>query len=96
MERKVAVRSVAASKEKIHEGKPTSMINPALVIDSNSNEVDKEPRSTRLRTGLLVLGSALFGGIAVVLWNRRTLTNIQNQCQDKAQKPISIDDDAIY
>jgi len=72
------------------------MSNPAQVIDSNSNEVDKETRSTRLRTGLLVLGSALFGGIAVVLWNRRTLTNIQNQCQDKAQKPISIDDDAIY
>ena len=96
MERKVAVRAVAASKEKIHEGKPTSMSNPAQVIDSKNNEADKEPRPTRLLTGLLVLGSALFGGIAVVLWNRRTLTNIQNQCQDKAQKPISIDDDAIY
>lgn len=72
------------------------MSNPAQVTDSKANDAEKDPSSTRLRTGLLVLGSALFGGIAVVLWNRRTLTNIQNQCQDKAQKPISIDDDAIY
>jgi hypothetical protein len=72
------------------------MSNPVQVIDYKNNKVEKEPRSTRLRTGLLVLGSALFGGIAVVLWNRRTLTNIQNQGPDKAQKPISIDDDAIY
>lgn len=72
------------------------MSNPVQAIDSKTNEAEKEPRSPRLHTGLLVLGSALFGGIAVVLWNRRTLTNIQNQCQDKAQKPIPIDVDAIY
>jgi hypothetical protein len=72
------------------------MSDPVQAIDSKFNVAEEEPRSTRLRTGLLVLGSALFGGIAVVLWNRRTLANIQNQCQDKAQRPIPIDDDAIY
>lgn len=72
------------------------MSNPLQAIDSKNDDAEVEPRSTRLRTGLLVLGSALFGGIAVVLWNRRALTNMQNQSQDKAQKPIPIDDNAIY
>jgi hypothetical protein len=45
---------------------------------------------------LLVLGSALFGGIAVVLWNRRTLANMQNQPLEKTNPPSPVDDDAIY
>lgn len=66
------------------------------VVDYKSREVEKEPRSNRLRTGLLVLGSALFGGIAVVLWNRRTLANMQNQPLEKTNSPSPVDDDAIY
>jgi len=65
-------------------------------VDYKSREVEKEPRSNRLRTGLLVLGSALFGGIAVVLWNRRTLANMQNQPLEKTNPPSPVDDDAIY
>jgi len=65
-------------------------------VDYKSREVEKEPRSNRLRTGLLVLGSALFGGIAVVLWNRRTLANMQNQPLEKTNPPSPMDDDAIY
>jgi len=65
-------------------------------VDYKSREVEKEPRSNRLRTGLLVLGSALFGGIAVVLWNRRILANMQNQPLEKTNPPSPVDDDAIY
>ncbi len=66
------------------------------VVDYKEEIDRKEPRSSRLRTGLLVVGSALFGGIAVVLWNRRALANMQNQTSDKAPKPCPVDDDAIY
>ncbi|HSY71214.1 MAG TPA: hypothetical protein VK798_03200 [Alloacidobacterium sp.] len=72
------------------------MSDPMQAVDYKSREVEKEPRSNRLRTGLLVLGSALFGGIAVVLWNRRTLANMQNQPLEKTNPPSPVDDDAIY
>jgi hypothetical protein len=72
------------------------MSDPEQTADSKIEKPPAEPRSSRVRTGLLVLGSALFGGIAVVLWNRRTLTNMQNQSQDKVQKPLPVDEGAIY
>jgi uncharacterized membrane protein YebE (DUF533 family) len=31
------------------------------------------------KTALLLAGSAAFGGLAVALWNRRELTQMQNQ-----------------
>jgi hypothetical protein len=68
--------------------------------DSKERNDQKEPRNSRLRTGLLVVGSALLGGIAVALWNRRSLADIQNearnQSEDQAQKSIQVDEDAIY
>jgi hypothetical protein len=66
------------------------------MTDNKIDKAEEEPRSRRLRTGLLVVGSALFGGIAVVLWNRRILASMQNQCRNEPPKPVSVDDDAIY
>lgn len=64
--------------------------------DFKDNKEQKEVRSTRLRTSLLMLGSALVGGIAVVLWNRRSLSEIQNQTKQKNTDSLPIEDDAIY
>lgn len=68
----------------------------AETVDSKENKDQQEVRSTRLRTSLLMLGSALVGGIAVVLWNRRSLSEIQNQAKQKNEDTGSIDEDAIY
>lgn len=62
-------------------------------IDSKEENPKKSGKDSRLRTGLLVLGSALFGGIAVVLWNRKTMASMQNPPQGK---PLPVDNDAIY
>lgn len=68
----------------------------AETVDSKENKDQQEIRSTRLRTSLLMLGSALVGGIAVVLWNRRSLSEIQNQAKQKNEDTGPIDEDAIY
>jgi hypothetical protein len=65
-------------------------------IDSKKENDQKEPRNSRLRTGLLVMGSALLGGIAVAVWNRRSLTDIRNQPEEPRSKAPSVDNDAIY
>ena len=72
------------------------MSDPAEIIDSKENNEEKAPRSAHFRTGLLVVGSALLGGIAVALWNRRSLTDIQKQAQEKGPELDPVDDDAIY
>lgn len=64
--------------------------------DSKRENGEKQSHGGVFRTGLLVLGSAVFGGIAVVLWNRRALTNIQNPPPPSEPEPISADSDAIY
>ena len=74
----------------------TKMSDAVEVADSKVKNDRKGPRSGRIRTGLLLVGSALLGGIAVALWNRRSLTDIQNQAQEKGTKPKAIEDDAIY
>ncbi len=50
------------------------------------------------KTGLLLVGSALFGGLAVAFWHRRTLADIR---QAAGQEPTShrsqgSEDDVIY
>ena len=40
-----------------------------------------------VRTALLVAGSAVFGGIAVALWHRRTLAKMR---QNPAEPPAAI------
>ena len=62
------------------------------VIDSK----EKNANTDRLRTGLLLLGSAVFGGIAVALWNRRTLGKMQNPPEEVEKKILPVEDDAIY
>jgi hypothetical protein len=43
-------------------------------------------------TALLIAGSALFGGLAVVLWNRKALSRL-HQPAANLQKPSSLPDD---
>jgi len=64
--------------------------------DSKKKIEQKEARPSRFRTGLLVVGSALLGGIAVALWNRRSLADIRNQSSEKESEPHPVSDDAIY
>ena len=50
----------------------------------------ESPRKTRfdgLRTGLLMAGSALLGGLAVVLWNRKSLANLRQPAAPSNQPP---------
>jgi len=55
------------------------------------------PKSERkfLHTSLLIAGSALFGGLAVALWNRRTLTQMRREVPDSEINP-PVEKDAIY
>jgi hypothetical protein len=63
--------------------------------DSKREIEQKESRPSRFRTGFLVVGSALLGGIAVALWNRRSLADIRNQAPEKEPGPHPASDDAI-
>jgi hypothetical protein len=78
------------------DGKPADMQDSVETIDNKDNSDQKGPRASRLRTGLLVIGSALLGGIAMALWNRRSLTEIRNQPPESGPKPLPPDDNAIY
>lgn len=68
------------------------MPNPAQADDSKENAKEKQ----RIPTGLLLVASAFLGGIAVVFWNRRTLTTMKNRDQNSPEKPSQVDEDAIY
>jgi hypothetical protein len=56
---------------------------PLRKIDAPEPLSAPENESSRLRSlwrrGLLVITSAAFGGIAVAIWNRRTLAQIRQQ-----------------
>ena len=79
-----------------HPGKMADMQDLVETTDSKEKKDQKEQHSSRLKTGLLVVGSALLGGIAVALWNRRSLAEIRNQSPEKDSDPPSGGDDAIY
>lgn len=64
--------------------------------DYKEHKDRKDSGSGRIRTGLLLLGSAVFGGIALVFWNRRTLTKMQNPPEEDSSKIPHLEDDAIY
>jgi len=72
------------------------MKEPFQSDDSKRKDGSQQSPRRRLRTGLLVLGSAIFGGVAVVLWNRRTLAKMQEKPREENKNPPKIDEDAIY
>lgn len=47
----------------------------------------KQPKASLLRTGLLIAGSALLGGLAVVLWHRKSLANLRQPVSEPDRPP---------
>jgi hypothetical protein len=47
------------------------------------------------KTALLLAGSAAFGGLAVALWNRKTLTDMRKQSPEVPHRTAGREDD-IY
>ncbi|WP_158752003.1 hypothetical protein [Acidobacterium sp. S8] len=64
--------------------------------ESVQSKEEKRKMDGLLQTSLLMLGSALFGGIAVALWNRRTLASMQNPQPPSDFVPTPAEDDMIY
>jgi hypothetical protein len=58
------------------------------------NDPKSQPRKGLdvLGTALLMAGSALFGGLAVVLWNRKALSGLR-QTSEPPHKPSPLPDD---
>jgi hypothetical protein len=46
-----------------------------------------------LRAGLLIAGSAFFGGLAVAFWDRKSLAKLRQPPQRPPQPPVSSEDD---
>ena len=65
-----------------------------MPISPNSSEEDNSPASHRgfrmLGTGLLIAGSALFGGLAVALWDRKSLAKLR---QPPPKHPATVQDE---
>ncbi|HEX3438343.1 MAG TPA: hypothetical protein VHT24_16360 [Pseudacidobacterium sp.] len=72
------------------------MKNIQQTIDLKEKDQDKTLHFRHFRTGLLLFGSAIFGGVAVALWNQRTLARLREQHAEKSVKPSQSDEDAIY
>jgi hypothetical protein len=64
---------------------------------SSASDSAPEPSSPSrlqpLRTGLLIAGSALLGGLAVVLWNRSSLSRLRQPAEAASQPPVSPDEE---
>ena len=52
----------------------------------NAPETAPRPRLRGLGTGLLIAASALFGGLAVVLWNRGSLSRLRQPPEPVASR----------
>jgi hypothetical protein len=62
-----------------------------------SEETKKESSSSRLASAAMWLGgSALFGSLALVLWNRRALKSMREAAEIAEKPPPINDDDGIY
>jgi hypothetical protein len=72
------------------------MNDPDQVVDLKAKEAPEATKPTRARLGFLLVGSAVFGGIAVALWNRRTLAKMQNRAAERTENIQPLEDDAIY
>ncbi len=52
--------------------------------------------SNPFKTAALMLGSALMGGVAFAIWNRRQIAKIHEQPWNGSRPPPLADDDGIY
>jgi hypothetical protein len=69
-----------------------------LDVEEAAGNASPAPSKTRSfwRTGLLLTSSAALGGIAVAIWNRRSLARIRQEYESRAAQPgIHEDDDVI-
>jgi hypothetical protein len=57
-----------------------------LIPDSQPEPNGPAPLQA-LRTGLLIAGSALLGGLAVVLWHRNSLSRLRQPPETASQPP---------
>ena len=65
-------------------------------MNSNPDSAPEEPAPARLqtlRTGLLIAGSALLGGLAVVLWNRSSLSRLRQPMEAVSPPPAGSDEE---
>ena len=60
---------------------------PRKLLRYWNEQVTRPKRSGALSTGLLILSSAALGGIAVALWNRKTLTTFHELEQHRPPAP---------
>lgn len=56
-------------------------------MPQNRPESSRKPAFGLFRTGLLIAGSALLGGLAVVLWHRKSLANLRQPVPESNQPP---------
>jgi hypothetical protein len=68
-------------------------MNKSANPEPNPQE-DPHRRFGGLRTGLLMAGSALLGGLAVVLWNRNTLANLRQPNAEANRRPVLPDEES--
>ena len=61
-----------------------------------ADERGSKPGRTLLKTGFLMLTSALLGGVAFALWNRRQISNFQQEEWKRPPEEAHSDDDSIY
>lgn len=65
-------------------------------IDRQLDSADDAGRPRRiLRTVLLFAGSAVFGGLAVALWDRKTLAAMRRK-EEEPVTPARVRDEDIY
>jgi hypothetical protein len=57
------------------------------------SETNSSPDPDIWRTGLLLATSAVLGGIALVVWNRRTLARIRQQYESRLAEQEEVEQD---
>jgi hypothetical protein len=55
------------------------------------SESSQKPAFGLIRTGLLIAGSALLGGLAVVLWHRKSLATLRQPVPEPNRPPTQPD-----
>jgi hypothetical protein len=70
---------------------------PAYLMQ-NQQETPSQPKSdTKFKafvTGAIIAGSALVGGLAVVLWNRQTLSGLRQHHEPRKKPSAQANDDS--